>query len=90
MYPPTCKADGYCWSIRKQSLSGELPDRVLGEPRDVGVGTLLVGKYVTASSSCTALYTEEAERWGNGYAMQCLIVLRLCTFESSKILELVS
>ena len=31
-------------------------------PRDVGVGTLLVGKYITTSSSCTALFTEEAER----------------------------
>jgi len=35
---------------------------VLGEPSDVGVGTLLVGKYITASGSCTVLYKGDAER----------------------------
>ena len=36
---------------------------MLGEPSDVGVGTLPVGNHVTALSSCTVLYKGEAERW---------------------------
>ena len=53
----------FCWS--DVSLEqGNVLRKVLGEPSDVGVGTLLVGKHVTASVSCTALYKGEAERWG--------------------------
>ena len=40
---------------------------MLGEPSDVGVGALLVGKCVTASVSCTVLYKGDAERKGNSY-----------------------
>ena len=51
---------------------GKFSKRVLGEPRDVGVGTLLVDDYVTSSSSCTALCKGEAERWGTVHTkMNC-------------------
>ena len=40
---------------------------MLGEPSDVGVGTLLVRKCITALVSCTVLYKGDAERKGNSY-----------------------
>ena len=58
--PPMCKSDVLLVHAVRQA--GNFSNRVLGQPRDVGVGTLLVGKYITTSSSCTALFTEEAER----------------------------
>ena len=47
---------------------------MLGEPRDVGVGALLVGNYITASSSCTVPYKGEAIKWGQVTLLNCLNV----------------
>ena len=65
--PPMCKSDVLLVHTVRQA--GNFSNRVLGEPSDVGVGTLLVGKCITSSSSCTALYKGEAERWGAVYIM---------------------
>ena len=52
---------------------GNFSNRVLVEPSDVGVGTLLVGNCITTSSICTVLYKGEVLRWGRGYMMfNCL------------------
>ena len=68
MHLPTCKvANGFAGPHSHYVCN--FSKKVLGEPSDVGVGTLLVGNYVTASSSCTALYKGEAERWGEFYTM---------------------
>ena len=52
--------DEFCWS--DVSLEqGNVLRKVLGEPSDVGVGTLLVRTCITALVSCTVLYEGDAE-----------------------------
>ena len=62
MCPPT--RNSRCFVGPCSHNAGDLSKKVLGEPSDVGVETILAGDHVTTSSSFTVLRKGETERLG--------------------------